>query len=149
MRYRVHMTPDDIQEYWALLIASVLATAVLLFVIFRLYQGSARGQLRARVRELRKREQKARKAARVIDKAETRLARLRGRADSAKPRRIDEASGLLADAKALHKIANDQVLIAQNLVRKVIVEEFPPKQHDKMRSRYLPQLSGDKKPFRF
>ena len=33
MRYLVHMTPDDIQQYWALLIASVLATAVLLFVI--------------------------------------------------------------------------------------------------------------------
>jgi len=142
------MTLNYLEQYWALVVASVLATAVLLFVIFRLYQGSARGQLRARVRDLRKCEQQARAAARAADKAASRLARLRDRADSAKPRHIDEVSGLLADAKALHKIALDQVLIAQNHVRKVIVEEFPPKRHDKMRSRYLPQLPNDQKPFK-
>jgi hypothetical protein len=143
------MTLDYVQQHWALVIASVLATAVLLFVIFRLYQGSARGQLQARVKDLRKCEQQARAAARAAEKAASRLARLRGRADSAKPRHIDEASGLLADAKALHQIATDQVLIAQNHVRKVIVEEFPPKRHDKLRSRYLPQLPDDQKPFKF
>jgi hypothetical protein len=140
---------DYVQQHWALVIASVLALAVLLFVIFRLYQDSARGQLQARVRDLRKCEQKAREAARAVDKAETRLTRLRARADSAKPRHLDEAAGLLSDKKALRKIAADQVLIAQNHVRKVIVEEFPPKRHEKMRSRYLPQLNDDQKPFNF
>jgi len=143
------MTPDYLQQHWALVIASVLATAVLLFVIFRLYQRSARGQLQARVRDLRQCEQRARAAARAADKAASRLARLRDRADSTKPRHVDEVSGQLADAKALYKIATDQVLIAQNHVRKVIVEEFPPKRHDEMRNRYLPQLLDNEKPFKF
>ena len=149
MRYLACMTLDDLQQYWALAIASVLATAVMMFIISRLYRGSARGQLRARIRDLRKCERMARAAARAIDKAETRLKRLRSRADSAKPRHVEEAAGLLEDAKALHKIATDRVLVAQNHVRKVIVEEFPPKRHDKLRSRYLPQLRGEKTPFKF
>jgi len=143
------MTPDYLQQHWALVIASVLATAVLLFVAFRLYQGSSPGQLHARVRELRKREQKLKATARALRKAESRLTRLRSRSESVKPRNIDEASGSLADAQALHKIAMDQVLIAQNHVRKVILEEYPPKRHDKLRRRYLPRLLDEQKPFRF
>ena len=38
----------------------------------------------------------------------------------------------------LLKVAADQVQIAENHVRRIIVEEFPPKRHDRMRSLYLP-----------
>jgi hypothetical protein len=53
------------------------------------------------------------------------------------------------DAEALLKIADDQVLIAENHVRKIIVEEFPPQRHDRMRSKYLPGDRRDARPFSF
>ena len=37
----------------------------------------------------------------------------------------------------MQKIANDQVLIARNQVRKIILEEYPPKRHAAMRLKYL------------
>ncbi|NIN38846.1 MAG: hypothetical protein GTO67_09360, partial [Gammaproteobacteria bacterium] len=50
---------------------------------------------------------------------------------------------------ALLKITADQVLIAENHVRKIIVEEFPPNRHDRMRSKYLPDERQGGKPFTF
>ena len=49
----------------------------------------------------------------------------------------------------LLKIAADQVLIAENHVRKIIVEEFPPNRHERMRGRFLPGEREDGKPFSF
>ena len=51
--------------------------------------------------------------------------------------------------EALLKIASDQVLIAENHVRKIIVVEFPPKHHERLRRRYLPGEGDDGKPFSF
>ena len=66
-----------------------------------------------------------------------------------KPIRLQEATEAVQDAETLLKIADDQVLIAGNHVRKLIVEEFPPKRHDRMRSKYLPGEQKDDKPFSF
>jgi hypothetical protein len=141
------MTLDYLSRNWALVAASVLGTAVLLFVAFRAYQDSAKGRLQAKARQLRAREQDARAACKAVDKAVASLDRLRAKADSARPRRVEEASGALEDARALQKIADDQVLIARNHVRKIILEEYPPKRHESMRTRYLGQDAGDQKPF--
>lgn len=141
------MMLDVLGKYWALIGASVLGTAVLLFVLFRIYQDSGRGRLLARVAELRVRECEAKKARKSLAKAAARLERLRARADSVKPRLGQEASEALEDARALQKIADDQVLVAQNHVRKIILEEYPPKQHAAMRARYLQQDEEDEQPF--
>ena len=55
----------------------------------------------------------------------------------------------MQDAEALLKIATDQVLIAQNHVRRIIVEEYPPKKHEKMRNKYLRQVDDKGLPFSF
>ena len=141
------MTLDYLSRNWALVAASVIGTAVLLFVVYRAYQDSARGRLQGTIRQLRSREHDARAARRAVDKAHAGLDRLRAKADSAKPRRVQEASEALEDARALQKIADDQVLIARNHVRKIILEEYPPKRHEAMRTRYLGQDAGDQKPF--
>lgn len=141
------MTLDYLSRNWALVAASVLVTAVLLFVVFRAYQDSAKGRLQAKAKQLRAREQDARAARKAVDKAVASLDRLRAKADSVRPRRVEEASGALEDARALQKIADDQVLIARNHVRKIILEEYPPKRHEAMRTRYLGQDAGDQKPF--
>ena len=141
------MTLELVIRNWALVGASVLGTAVLLFVLFRVYQDSGRGRLGARVRELRSCEQEAVRAHRAAEKAAGRLARLRARAASVKPRLVQEAEGALEDARALHKIAEDKVLIARNHVRKLIVEEYPPTRHDALRRRLLPSDEPEVKPF--
>jgi hypothetical protein len=141
------MSREFLTQHWALLIASIIGMAVLLFVSFRVYQDSAFGRLGTLARNLRIRELAARSATREVAKLAAKLERLRKRADSVKPRHAEEASGRLQDARALRKIADDQVLVARNLLRKHILEEFPPKRHAVLRARYLGAEETEKKPF--
>jgi hypothetical protein len=85
------MSTEFVSQYWALLAAGVIGTAVALFVLYR----------------------------------------------------------LCADAEALREIAADRVLVARNLVVQVIAEDYPPRRQDALRSRYLPGLQRDYKPFSF
>jgi len=142
------MTIDLLARNWALVIASVLGAAVLLFVVFRVLQDSPRGRLRAAVMQLRRQEAVASKARRAADKAAAKLDRLQANAAAEKPRHVQEASGSLQDARALQKIADDQVLVARNHVRKLILEEYPPKRHEVMRERYLGHENPDTTPFK-
>jgi len=135
--YGFRVTLDFVIRNWSLVIASVLLTAIALFVLYRLYSDSSRGQLGARIRSLELCYRDVDRAQRAVRKAERRLDRLDARAASVKPRHVEEARDTLTDARSLLKIAEDQVLIAENHVRTVIVEEFPPKRHKAMRRRYL------------
>jgi len=141
------MSMDDLQQHWALLVASVIGLAVLLILVFRALLGTARARLNARVGQLRESERKAGRAGRAVIRASKKLERLRRKAQSVKPRLIDEAAGQLADAEALKKIADDQVLIAKAQVRKIILEEYPPKRQERLRQRLLPDDKPDPKPF--
>ena len=85
----------------------------------------------------------------AVEKAEYVAKRLHDNADRAKPRHLQEAKEALQDARTLAKIANDKILIAENHVRRVIVEEFPPVRHEAMRQKYLPDAARDKRPFTF
>ena len=143
------MTIDFVARHWSLVIASVLFTAIALFVLFRIYTDSARGQLGERVRALRERYQDVDKAEKAVLRAERKVTALGAKSASVKPRHLDEAGEALEDARALAKIAADQVLIAENHVRKVIVEEFPPEQQEALRARYLRQTDPEGKPFTF
>lgn len=143
------MTLDFLQQHWALFIAGSLATAVLLFAAWRAWLDSRRGRLAVARKRLRARIREARKIRRAGGRATVRLDRLVSKSDSVRPSRLEEATDAVRDAQALLKIANDQVLIAENHVRKIIVEEFPPKDHERMRSRYLPGEQEDGKPFTF
>jgi hypothetical protein len=141
------MSPELLQQHWALVGASVIGLAVVLMLAMRAVLGSSRAQLNARVVELREREREGRKAARAVGKAAKKLERLQRKADSVKPRLIEEAAGELEDARMLQKIADDQVLIAKNQVRQIIVEEFPPKRHEDLRKRLLPNEKSETRPF--
>lgn len=145
--YGLGMMLDYLAKYWALIAASVLGTAIVLFVLYRGYQDSALGRLHSAVRLLRSREQDATAVQKRVDRNAARLGRLRARADSTKPRHVQEASEALEDARALQKISHDQVLVARNHVRKIILEEYPPKRHDALRTRYLPHEEADHTPF--
>ena len=131
------MTQEFLLQNWALVIASVLGTGIVLFVIYRIYRDSARGRLRAAVTYLRHRQRAAQSAAKAVDKAQARLERLRAKADSVVPKQADAARDALVEAQELRKLIGDQLLIAQNDVRVLIVEEYPPRRHKAMRQKYL------------
>ena len=131
------MNLEFLTRHWALMLAGVLAAVITLFLVFRAWSDSAGGQLRAMQNALRHRRQDLSRQEKRADKAEERLARLRARADSVKPRHLHEAAEALEDATALAKIANDQVMIAETRLRELILEEFPQNQHTALRARYF------------
>jgi hypothetical protein len=143
------MTFAYVQQHWALLGASVLGLAVLLFAVWRAWLDSSAGRLRAARRRLVGKRREAARCLRAGERARSRLESLARRSESVKPSRLQAAQEAVQDAEALLKIASDQVLIAENQVRKIIVEEFPPKRHERMRRRYLPGDAEDGKPFTF
>ena len=143
------MTAADLQQHWALIAAAALGATVLLFAGWRAWLDSSRGRLRAAQRRLLRKRREAEGCMRAGERAKARLDGLISRSESVKPVRLQEARGALQDAEALLKIARDQVLIAENHVRKIIVEEFPPKRHERLRRRCLPDEGDDGKPFSF
>jgi hypothetical protein len=137
------------QTHWALILASVTALVLLLLAVSYFARHSARGQLRRARKVLDRERLSLRRAIAVADKAERQRARLMQHVDRVKPRVLEESNEALADAKALAKIAADRVLVAENHLRRTILEEFPPSQHQSLRSRYLPETGRDKMPFTF
>jgi hypothetical protein len=143
------MSLNFLQQHWALIVAGVVGTLVLLFAGWRAWLDSPRGRLFVARRRLRDKGLEARRQHKQLVRLSTHLESLQSKADSVKPRRLQEATEAAQDARALLKIAKDQVLIAENHVRKIIVEEFPPQRHERLRSRYLPGERADGKPFTF
>jgi hypothetical protein len=143
------MNIEWLQQNWGLVVAGVLVLIVATIVTAALIRRSAGGQLRSTLAILDARTTEQEAAHSLARKTETKLTALQARSGKVKPRVIDELSGLLSDKQALAKIADDQLLIAKNHVRRVIHDEFPPNQHDKMRARYLPDDIKNKRPFSF
>ena len=131
------MTFELVQQNWALISASVIGVAVLLFVIQRVYRDSSRGRLQSAVAVLKQRRHDVGRQQKKLDKAERHLEQLQARAESVKPRIVSEAGEAVTDGKSLLRIMSDQVLVAETKVRTIIVEEFPPLRHDALRQRYL------------
>lgn len=131
------MTIDDLQQYWALVIASVLGLGIVLFVLSRASQNSRRGRLGSALTYMRDRERAARKAVKALEEVTHKIERLRARSESVPPKQADAARDALLEAQELQKLIDDQLLIARNNVRLLITEEYPPKRHEAMRSKYL------------
>ena len=131
------MSIDYLQHNWALLIASVLGLGIVLFVLFRASQDSRRGRLGSALTYMRDRERAATKAVKALEEAAHKIERLRARSESVPPKQADAARDALLEAQELQKLIDDQLLIARNKVRVLITEEYPPKRHEAMRSKYL------------
>jgi len=131
------VTVDLIIRNWALVVAGILGSGILLFVLVRLYRESDRGQLGNRVRALQACHKEVARAQKGLDKASERLDELRRKASTVKPRHVEEAGEAIEDARMLLNNANDQVLIAEKDVRQLILDEYPPNQQDALRRKYL------------
>ena len=143
------MNSEFLVSNWAPLAASVFMLAALLNVLFQRFWQSPAGQLRRALADLEEKRAAAAKARKVADKAESRLDRMLRNSAKVRPSELQESKGLLQDARALQKIADDRLLIAENHVRRIIHEEFPPNRQERLRDRYLPQGGRDKRPFSF
>ena len=140
---------DLLKSNWALIAAAIIGSIIIVLIVIQSIKRSAGGQLRQTMKALAKARQDEAQAGKSVEKAERITRRLHENADRAKPRHLQEAKDALQDARALAKIANDKILVAENHVRRVILEEFPPIKHDAMREKYLPNAARDQKPFTF
>ena len=143
------MDIENLRQNWALWVAAVLAILVAGIVTRAVLKRTARGQLRHAVGVLRQAQREAEKATKSVVVAQQAVDKLAARASSVKPRLVEEAKGALGDAAALKKIADDRVLVAANLLRRVIYEEHPPNKHVALRKKYLPGDGPDDRPFSF
>jgi hypothetical protein len=143
------MDPELLKSNWALLAAVGIGLIIALIVLSQLIRRSAWGQLRETRRTLAEARQGAARALQAVEKAARIAKRLHERAEHTKPRHVQEANEVLEDARMLAKIANDKVLIAENHVRRVIHEEYPPVKQERLRKKYLPEQAADKRPFSF
>ncbi len=143
------MTVETLRQNWALFVALALLLVVGLVVSATIYRRSGRAQLMRTLKALRAAERRQASTFRAVAQAERRLATLETRRAEVKPRTLEEARGNLSDARALNKIADDQVLIAANHVRRIILEEYPPARQEALRARYLPNEAPDRRPFSF
>jgi Flp pilus assembly protein TadB len=143
------MTREFVLHHWGLLAASILLAAVAMNLWLQHVRQSSSVQLRRALGERAEKSKLAQKARSRAEKAETELDRLLQKAEKVRPRHLQDAKGALQDLRALQKIAEDQLLIAENHVRRIIHEEFPPLQHEKLRTRYLPEPGQDRRPFSF
>jgi Flp pilus assembly protein TadB len=138
-----------IREYWALLGAAVAAAVALAAVGVALWRRSRRGRLGIRLREQRRRQRELDEAQKAWQQASRRLQKLEKRAGRVAPKALDEARGLLGDAERLVELRAGALKVAQNQVRMIIVEEYPPSRHDALRRRYGVPEHADARPFSF
>ncbi len=130
------MNRDWLVQHWALIAAMATAAAALLAVAVSLWSRSRAARLKRALRQRRRRERALEKAARSARRLGRSLRRLEEKAEKIAPKRLSEARGQAEDARRLCEIAADQLLVAENHLRKIIVEEFPPGRHEALRRRY-------------
>lgn len=143
------MDAELLRSHWALAAAGAVLALVAIVLLVHKASRSAPAQLRGARRRAARLHRRLLRAERDVVSAEARLHRLQARAQSVKPRLVVEARGALEDAQALARIARDQAEIAENHVRRIITEEFPPAHQQRLRDRYLPGTPPDKRPFSF
>ena len=124
-------------HYWALIIASVLGLAILLFVVARLVQDSRRGQLSSALIELRERERALHFASKKVSKALLKCEKMASRGDKVPPNKLLAAKDALAEARETERLLKDQVLVLRNNARTIILQDYPPARHGAMLRRYL------------
>lgn len=143
------MNLETLQSDWAIWLALAAILVALVAITPRLLQRTSKAKLKRVVSDMQKARKDLRKTIRATRKREKKLRKLQQRAERVKPRVLQEAQEAVADAHALQKILDDKVMVTENHVRRVIHDEFPPAEHDRLRRKYLPQDIKEGRPFSF
>lgn len=143
------MSETWIREHWALLGAGVVLLALIAVLLVAAYRGSRRGRMARIVRQHKKERRALAGAVTAHRRVQGRVERLEKKAKRVAPRTLDEARGALTDARRLVDIRAGALQVAENHLRMIIVEEFPPGRHDALRRRYGVSEHPDNRPFTF
>lgn len=127
-------------QYWALIIASVLGLAILLFVVFRLLEDSRRGQLSSALNELRERETALHSASKKVSKSLLKYEKLAAMGDKVPPNKYLAAKDAMAEARETEALLTEQVLVLRNNARTIILQDYPPTKHEAMCRKYLGEV---------
>ena len=133
------MNIESLQSDWAVWLALAAVIIAIAVLIPKLLKRTSRSKLKRVVADMNKARKELRKSNRTTRKAEKKARTLQARAERVKPRILQDAKEAFEDSQALEKILDDKVMVAENHVRRVIHDEFPPTEHERMREKYLPQ----------
>ena len=140
---------ESLQSNWAIWLALAALLMALLAIIPGLLKRTSRSKLNRVFADVKEARKELGKSSRALKKVEKKYRKLLARSDRVKPRKLQEAKEAVEDGRALGKILNDKVIVAETHVRRVIHDEFPPEKHNQMREKYLPQDVIDERPFSF
>jgi hypothetical protein len=140
---------ESLQSNWAVWLALAAVLIAVAAITPRLLERTSKAKLKRVVSDMKEARRDLRKTVRATRRAEKKVQKLQQRAKRVKPRVLQEAKDAVDDANALQKILNDKVMVTENHVRRVIHDEFPPTEHDRLRRKYLPQDIKDERPFSF
>jgi len=143
------MNFELLQTHWAawMALASLLLAAGM--VTPQLLQKTSRSKLNRVLGNMKEARKEVRKAKRATDRAERKFRKLLARGDRVKPRILEEARGAVDDGRRLAKIMSDKLMVAETHVRRIIHDEFPPAEHDRLRDKHLVPNLEDTRPFSF
>jgi transposase len=143
------MILEMLQTHWA----AWMALALLLFaagmITPQLLEKTSRSKLNRVLGNMKEARKELRKAHRGKDKAEKKFRKLLARGDRVKPRILEEAREAVDDGRSLAKIMSDKLMVAETHVRRIILDEYPPAEHDRLREKYLAPDLEDTRPFSF
>ena len=123
-------------EFAFLYIGLGIFLIILLGVVLPNIMPTPRGRLNRQRRELKHRLFERQLAEKAADKAQRDFAKLRSRAQNVQPKQLREAEGLASDMKTMLVHTNDKVMVAENHVRRILLDEFPPAVHQQLLKKY-------------
>ncbi len=126
-------------EYTLLLIWLGIFLLVSVAVVLPNTLPTSWGRLHRQRRELRHRLYGLRQAEKAAEKAKHTHAKLKSRAQQVKPKQLREAEENAADLKTLLGHAKEDVMVAENHVRRILLDEYPPAKHQRLLKKYLPE----------
>lgn len=133
------MDTTSINEYVLLLIGLGIFLGISVGVILPNILPTPRGRLNRQSRELRHRLYELKHAEKLAAKANRTYVKMKQQADRVQPNKLREAEVMAEDRKTMLGHAKDKVMAAQNHVRNVVLNEYPPVYQESLLRKYLPE----------
>ena len=133
------MDMTSINENVLLLVGLGIFLGISVCVILPNILPTPRGRLNRQSRELRHVRYELLQAEKLADKANRTYAKMKQQSERVKPDMLRKAEIMAEDRKIMLKHAKDKVMAAQNHVRNVVLNEYPPVCQENLLRKYLPE----------
>lgn len=133
------MDMTSINENVLLLVGLGIFLGISVGVILPNILPTPRGRLNRQSRELRHVRYELQQAEKLAEKANRTYAKMKQKSERVKPDMLRKAEVMAEDRKIMLKHAKDKVMAAQNHVRNVVLNEYPPVYQESLLRKYLPE----------